>query len=144
MRKTFMTMVSGAVLVALVALPALAQKAPGGPRGMPRYDPKTEVTLKGAVEEVKAYPSRRGWHTGEHVTLKTDSGNVDVHLGPGDYWKKNGFELAKGDSLEVTGSRTRVDDTDVLLAREIKKGDKTVTLRDAQGRPAWSGGRRRP
>jgi hypothetical protein len=29
-----------------------------------------------------------------------------------------------------------------LIAREIKKGDKTMTLRDENGRPLWSGGMR--
>jgi hypothetical protein len=72
------------------------------------------------------------------VTLKTDGGSLDVHLGPTDYWKKNGFELAKGDSIEVSGSKSKVDGTEILLAREVKKGDKAVVLRNAQGVPAWS------
>jgi hypothetical protein len=74
--------------------------------------------------------------------LKTDQGTLEVHLGAIDCWKANGFELAKGDSIEVTGSKAKVDDAEVLLAREVKKGEKTVTLRDAQGVPAWARGRR--
>jgi hypothetical protein len=141
-RRMFLTTGCGVALAALVSMPVLAQKGTGGPKGSPRYDPKTEVTVKGTVEEVKEYPSPSGWHTGQHVTLKTDKGSLDVHLGPTDYWKKNGFELAKGDSIEVTGSKTKVDDAEVMLAREVKKGEKAVTLRDAQGIPAWSHGRR--
>ena len=142
-KKLWMT-VFGIALAALVSRPALAQKGMGGPKGSPRYDPKTEVTVKGMIEEVKKYPSRSGWRTGQHVTLETDNGNLDVHLGPTDYWKKNGFELAKGDSIEVTGSKSKVDDAEVVLAREVKKGEKAVTLRNAQGVPAWSQGRRSP
>lgn len=134
----------GVAVAVLVSMPALAQKGMAGPKGSPRYDPKTEATVKGTVEEVKEYPNRSSWHTGQHVTLKTDSGSLDVHLGPTDYWKKNGFELAKGDAIEVTGSKSKVDDVEVLLAREVKKGAKAVTLRDAQGVPAWSRGRRSP
>jgi hypothetical protein len=134
----------GVALAVLVSVPALAHRGVGGPKGSPRYDPKTEVTVKGTVEEVKEYPSRTGWRTGQHVTLKTDNGTLDVHLGPTDYWKKNGFELAKGDSIEVTGSKSRVDDGEVVLAREVKKGEKAVTLRNAQGVPAWSRGQRSP
>lgn len=134
----------GVALAVLVSMPALAQKGMAGPKGSPRYDPKTEVTVKGTVEEVKEYPSRSSWRTGQHVTLKTDSGSLDVHLGPTDYWKKNGFELAKGDAIEVTGSKSKVDDVEVLIAREVKKGAKAVILRDAQGVPAWSRGRRSP
>ena len=132
----------GIVLAGFVSAAALGQQGMGGPKGSPRYDPKTEVTVKGSVEDVKEHPSRNGRHTGQHVTLKTESGNLDVYLGPTDYWKQHGFELANGDSIEVTGSKTRVDDKDVVIAREVKKGDKTVTLRNADGVPAWSGGRR--
>jgi hypothetical protein len=141
-RGTFLTMAYGLALAALVSLPTLAQNGMGGPKGSPRYDPKAEATVKGTVEEIKEYPSRSGWRTGQHVMLKTDSGNLDVHLGPTDHWKKNGLALAKGDSIEVTGSKTKVDDAEVILAREVKKGDEVVTLRDAQGVPAWSRGQR--
>ena len=139
-RKDFLITTIGIAAAALMASPAFAQR--GGPRGAPRYDPKTEVTVQGTVEELKEYPSPRGWRTGQHVMLKTDQGTLEVHLGPTDYWKANGFELAKGDSIEVTGSKVKVDETEVLLAREVKKGEKTVTLRDAQGVPAWARGRR--
>jgi len=142
--KRLWTTVFGVALAVLVSMPAFAQKGMGGPKGSPRYDPKTEVTVKGTVEEVKEYPSRSGWRTGQHVTLKTDTGSLDVHLGPTDYWRKNGFQLAKGDSIEVTGSKSKVDDATAVLARVVKKGEKAVTLRSAQGVPAWSRGRRSP
>jgi hypothetical protein len=132
----------GIAIAGFVAAAALAQTGTGEPKGSPRYDPKAEVTVKGSVEEVKEYPSQSGWHTGLHVILKTEGVRFDVHLGPADYWKKNGFELAKGDPIEVTGSKSKVDGAEVVLAREVKKGGKSVTLRNAQGVPAWSRGRR--
>ena len=138
------TTVFGVTLAVLVSMPALAQKGMGGSNVSPRYDPKTEVTVRGTVEEVKMFPSRSGWRTGQHVMLTTDAGSLDVHLGPTDYWKKHGFQLAKGDSIEVTGSKSNVDDAEVILAREVKKGETAVTLRNAQGVPAWSRGRRSP
>jgi hypothetical protein len=141
-RKTFLRTTCGVALAALVSLPTLAQKGIGESKGSPRYDPKTESTVKGVVEEIREYPSRSGWRTGQHVMLKTDSGSLDVHLGPTDYWKQNGFELVKGDLIEVTGSKSKVDDAEAMLAREVKRGEKSVTLRNAQGVPAWSQGRR--
>ncbi len=143
-RKTLLTTAYGIALATLASMSAIAQNGMGGPQGSPRYDPKTELTVKGTVEEVKEYPSGGGWHTGQHVTLKTDKGKLDIHLGPTDYWKKHGFELAKGDLIEVIGSKINVDDAEVVLAREVKKGEKVVTLRDAQGVPGWSQGRRSP
>jgi DNA/RNA endonuclease YhcR with UshA esterase domain len=140
--KTLLTMVCGVALAALVSMPAAAQEGARGPKGSPRYDPKTEVTVKGTVEAVKDSAGRSGGATGRHLTLKTEDETFDVRLGPTDYWKKNGFELAEGDSIEVTGSKVKMNNKDVLIAREVKKGDKTVTLRNAEGVPAWSRGRR--
>ena len=48
------------------------------------------------------------------------------------------MEIKKGDGLEVIGSRITVDQSQVVLAREIRKGDTAWTLRDATGQPLWS------
>jgi len=143
MRKVLAT-VCGVALAGFVGTTALAQRGPGGPMTASRYDPKTEVTVTGTVEKITESASRGGLRMGRHVTLETDGGTVEVHLGPVGYWKKNGFDLAKGDTIEVTGSKSKVDDTEVMRAREVKKGEKTVTLRNAQGVPLWSRGRRSP
>jgi hypothetical protein len=55
---------------------------------------------------------------------------------------QSGFSFAKGDQIEVLGSRVRVGATDALLAREVQKDGKTLVLRDANGIPKWSRGRR--
>jgi hypothetical protein len=117
-----------------------AQGPPG--KGMPNYDPSTEVTLKGTVEAVERHDSPMGWQ-GLHLKLKTGGGMVEVHVGPSWFVQEKGFEFAKGDAIEVLGSRQTLEGVDSLLAREIKRGDKTLLLRDARGIPAWSGGRRR-
>jgi hypothetical protein len=49
--------------------------------------------------------------------------------------------VAKGDALDILGSRVTIDGEAVLLAREVKTGDNTWTLRDQSGRPLWGGGR---
>lgn len=109
---------------------------------MPRYDTSTEITLKGTVEEVKQITGRRNM-TGTHLTLKTDKETIDVHLGPSSFVTAKKFEFSAGDQIEVTGSRINFAGTDAILAREVKKADKTLTLRNSQGIPEWSGGRRR-
>ncbi|MGC2112864.1 MAG: hypothetical protein WA655_25325 [Candidatus Korobacteraceae bacterium] len=107
---------------------------------MSNYDPKTEVTVKGTVEEVQQQQGKHGW-MGTHLLLKTDSGSLDVHVGPSEYIAENHFSFAKGDKIEVTGSKGVMQNKDTLLAREIMKDGKTLTLRNAQGIPAWSGSR---
>jgi hypothetical protein len=79
---------------------------------------------------------------GIHLTLETASESLEVHLGPAGFLTEKKLSVAKGDALEIVGSRLTIDDKAVLVARQIKKGDQTVTLRDESGRPLWSGGRR--
>ncbi|MDR5729202.1 MAG: DNA-binding protein [Terriglobia bacterium] len=105
------------------------------------YDPTTETTVSGIVEEVQNVSGTRGWH-GIHLQLKTADEVLDVHIGPSWFLAQKKFEISKGDQVEVTGSKLRLDNVDTLIARTIKKGDSQLTLRNEQGIPAWSRGRR--
>lgn len=132
------------VVVAALAVPAaLAQQRRGPGKGMPQYDPATEVTVKGTVEKVEEHTGPMGW-TGTHLVLKSEKETLEVHVGPSGYVTEKGFKFAPGDLIEVTGSRMRLEGAEALLARTIKKEEKTLTLRNARGIPQWSQGRRRP
>lgn len=128
------------VLVVLLGV-AFAQ-GPGQGRGMGfgPYDPSAETTVVGTVELVQQHPGR-GAGMGTHLLLKTKDSKLDVHVGPSWYIDKNGFSFAEGDTVEVTGSLLKTKDG--ILARVIKKGDKTLTLRNNSGRPLWAGGPKR-
>ena len=121
-----------------LALPSLAQthRAAG-----PMYNTATEVTLKGSVEAVNHFRWPRGLR-GTHLSLKTDKETIDVHVGPSWFLRQNKMSFAKGDQVEVTGSRVTFRGKDTLIAREIKRGGETLTLRNGQGIPAW--GHRQP
>lgn len=157
---------AGLAIFGLLALPiACAQQGPGPGQRARMYNPANEITLKGAVEEVKTVTGRHGWD-GTHLTLsiqnsvtdvqervekgkvvsevrKTEGRTVDVHLGPASFLKDKGFSFAKGDKIQVTGSKVEYLGAEALVAREVRKGDKTLVLRNAQGIPEWSGGMRR-
>jgi hypothetical protein len=134
-------MIAAAILT-LAAVSALAQGGRGQGAGR-MYNPATETTIKGTIEEVKQISGPRGGPGGAHLILKTDKETLEVRLGPTTFLEKEKFTFAKGDQIEVTGSKVKIEGADALIAREVKKGGKTLTLRDAQGVPAWSGGRRR-
>jgi hypothetical protein len=119
-----------------------AQQAPGGPGAGPRYDLDTVTTLQGTVGAVNVVPARGGRMGGLHLTLQTQGQTMEVHLGPTWYLQREGIELAKGDAVEVSGSVVDLEGATFLIARELKKGQKIVVLRNEQGIPAWSGGRR--
>ncbi len=132
--------VLAALLLVVAAWPILAQtKTPA--KSSPMYDPATEVTMNGSVEGVNQLKGPGGW-AGTHLTLKSDTGTIDVHLGPSWFLTQNKVSLKKGDQIEVTGSKVKFNNNDALIARELKKDGTTITLRNAQGIPAWSRGRR--
>ena len=133
---------SMALLVLTVFPLVYAQQGPGPGQQGRMYNPANEKTVKGTVEEVKTVTGRHGWN-GTHLTLKAEDKTFDVHLGPSSFLKEKGFNFEKGDQIEVMGSTTEVGGSEALIAREVKKGDKTLVLRDAQGIPKWSGGWRR-
>ena len=99
------------------------------------YRRATEATLTGTVETVgRIQPD--GFR-GVHLILRAQSALVDVYVGPAWFTKQQNFEFMKGDALSVTGSRAVIAGRNALVAREIKKGDKVLWLRNADGFPLW-------
>jgi DNA/RNA endonuclease YhcR with UshA esterase domain len=137
------TLTTCLVLMGLLVFPlAYAQRGPGPGQRARIYNPANETTVKGTVAEVRTVTGRRGWN-GTHLTLKTADKTFDVHLGPAPFLKEKGFNVAKGDQIEVTGATAEYGGSEALIAREVRKGGKTLVLRDAQGIPKWSRGWRR-
>jgi DNA/RNA endonuclease YhcR with UshA esterase domain len=124
-------------LAAGLALSACAQVAPRGSGRM--YNAATETTLEGSVTAVKTLTGRRGWN-GVHLTLQAPDGNYDVHVGPANYVSTHGFTFATGDHVKVVGSKLEISGVKTVIAREITKDGKVLTLRDKEGFPVWSRG----
>jgi hypothetical protein len=137
-----------AVTLLFTATAAVAQKWRGsGGWGMGSayqrmYNPATVETLSGTVESVDKVTPMKGMHSGIHLTLKTDKGIVDVHLGPEWYIERLDTKIQKGDDIEVKGSRVTIAGKPAIIAAEVKKGDNVLVLRDTNGIPAWAGWRR--
>jgi hypothetical protein len=125
-----------------ILFPTLGMIAFGqGPHGygkgmkMPNYNSATEGTFNGTIESVTEIDHYGCYGKGLHANLKTESGVFELHIGPASFAEKEGLTLAKGDQVEVVGSKA----TQTIIVRTIKKGDKTFTLRNAQGKPLWGG-----
>ena len=128
------------VVVLLAESQAVAQMGPGMRMGRCRgySGASTPVTVHGLVQSVNDSGYRCRWSVTE-VTLKTDQGNYDVRLGPRPFLTQSNFTVAKGDELSVTGFRVGPAGTTFLIAQQVSKAGKTLTLRNAQGFPAWAG-----
>jgi len=84
----------------------------------------------------------KGMYAAVTLAVKTDKETIAVHLGPEWYIGRLDAKIAKGDTVEVRGSRVTFDDKPAIIAAEVKKGDNVLALRDSAGIPVWSGWRR--
>ncbi len=125
-----------AMLVLLVGCMVLMTSSLRAQKTGPKYDFDNEVKLKGTVEEIKMVP---GPYEGVHVVLKTANETILVHLAPEGFLKMLEFNVAKGDSFEVTGCKITGEFGPEILAREVVSGNNSLTLRDKKGLPAWAG-----
>ena len=141
--RKWAAVVASAVLAVVAMSMSDLSARPGccGGKGMPAYDPGSEVTVSGSVEEIVTMDCGCKGRIGTHVRLKSDGGTREVALGPADFLADRKVEIARGDALEVTGAESRCGGSDVLLARVLRIGDRSFTLRDADGAPAWRGRR---
>lgn len=114
-----------------------AAQGPHAGKNMRMYDPATEVTLKGTVEAVNQQTG--GQMMGTHLTVKAGDETHEVMLGPANFVASKGFTFAKGDSVDVTGSKITMGAMEFVIAREVVKDGKTLTLRDKTGTPQWAG-----
>jgi hypothetical protein len=126
-----------AFLALFCLLPVIAQKAQGNDASSPKYDPHTETNMKGKVEEVKL-PPKGSEKEMVHLLVKNGTEPVDVYLCPKSFLEEMGVSFSKGDEIAVTGSKVKQDGADLVLAREVAKGNDTLVLRDDKGNPVWN------
>ncbi len=126
-----------AFLALFCLLPVIAQKAQGNDTSVPKYDPHTETKMKATVEEVKL-PPKGSEKEITHLLVKNGTEIVDVYLCPKLFLEEMGVSFSKGDEIAVTGSKVKQDGADLVLAREVVKGNETLVLRDDKGNPVWS------
>lgn len=107
------------------------------------FDPRKVETLTGTIVSIARVDPVRGVSHGIHLELRTAQETVAVHLGPAWYIDNQDPPLQVNDTIEVRGSRVRLDGRPAILASEIRKGDQRLQLRDADGSVRWCGWRRR-
>lgn len=129
------------VITPILAMTVFAIAQQGQGRGGRKYDPATETTVTGKIEEVKQIPGPGGGPGGVHLLIISSQGKVEAQLGPARFIEKQEFKFAKGDQVEIVGSKVKGAEVETVIAREIKKDGKVLTLRNAQGIPVWSRGR---
>ncbi len=133
----------------LSLLPALAQdaspaesQAESQTQTRPHfYDVDREVTIEGQIEDLR-FENRYEGRGNFLVLLVKEKGSgelLEVETAPAWFFRS---DIHKGERIRLTGSLTEEskDGRKLVMARELKIGNQTITLRDRRGFPAWSRG----
>jgi len=103
------------------------------------WNAKSVTSLAGEVTAVEKYtPGRGGNLYGLRMIIKTEKEKLPIILGPAWYIEQQDFSIAPQDRVEVKGSRLSIQGQPIILAAELKKGNKILKLRNGQGRPLWT------
>jgi hypothetical protein len=101
------------------------------------FDTKTIQTVRGVVVSVDSVTPMPGMRPGIELQLKTDKWLIPIHLGPLWYLENQDIDIKPNDTVEVTGSKIFCEGQQVIAATEVRHGNKTIKLRDSQGKPLW-------
>jgi hypothetical protein len=142
MKKISLIMTMSGIFFLCAAVAGWAQSM--GPRVHygTMWEPKTIETLSGDVVALEKYiPGRGGSAYGLRLSLKTGTETIPVVLGPVWYIEEQHIKFEVNDKIEVKGSKMSIQGQPMIIAQEIKTGDKILRLRDDQGTPLWTGPR---
>jgi hypothetical protein len=124
-------------LCCLVLASILISTAFASGQASPKYDVATEAKLKGTIAELKL-PEKANNREVAHLTIKSGTDTFDLYLCPKSFMDDMGVSFAKGDEVAFTGSKVKLGEAEMILAREVVKGTDTLVLRDAKGVPVWN------
>lgn len=119
-------------VILLLAVSAIAQKPAA------KYDSGSEATIKGTVQEVREVPKSCMGETGLHLILTTEAGALEVQIAPVEFLKVMDVTFAKGEKLDIIGSKVTLDGTPLVLARQINQNGNQIVVRDKKGEPVWT------
>lgn len=138
----------------LLILPLIAQETPAASaiqeqqqvvKTQPHfYNVDREITVEGQVEDLK-FESRyegKGHFLILMVKDKISGQLLEVETAPAWFFKT---DIHKGEKIRLIGSLTEGEKQGkkLVIAREIRINNQTITLRDRRGFPTWSRGQGR-
>jgi hypothetical protein len=140
-----MTMGLRAVIVFFLVAPFLLglTASSGQVEPEPRYDSATSVDMMTVVADLREVP-RGSPLSGSHLIVRPESAKetsetIDVYLGPATYLKDFEVTFAKGERVQVIGSKVKYGGASIILARQVRRDSTTIYLRDEHGIPYWTG-----
>ena len=125
-----------ALFLLLWVMPGLSQKTQPESNSLPKYDLQAEMKTKGVIDEVNllSVGTRKDF---TELIIKNGDDKIHIYVCPKPFEEEMGISFSKGDQISVTGSKVKHDAAEVILARELVRGQDTLLFRDAKGAPVW-------
>lgn len=104
-----------------------------------KFDSNTMANLEGKVSRVLRvkYPDGDCYLV---LIISTNSGNYLVNVGQVSYLDENRFTLEEGQTVQITGSKIRLNGRYIVIATKITRDGESVDLRNDQGQANWQKG----
>jgi hypothetical protein len=115
----------------------ISQEKNTPPQNTYTYDLSTQHTVSGSVIGGRDFQCPVSGTLGSHITVKTETGAIEVHLAPTSFIKQYEILIRKDDNVTVVGSRIMFEGKPALIAKSIVIGRDTYNFRDPKGRPLW-------
>lgn len=125
-----------AAVLSLAILPLFGDSAKDSAKQGPAYDTATEVDLTGTIVEVREVATG-GPLEGVYLQIKTKGEAQAVYVAPTEFVKLFDVKFSKDDQVQVVGSRVTFEGADLILARDVRLGRTTLTVREKSGEPLW-------
>jgi hypothetical protein len=129
-------LLSVALSVVFCLTTGFSQEAARSKPGAIKYDLQTETKTKGVVDEVKLFDlgTRKDFI---QLVVKSGENKLVVYICPKSFQDELGITFSKGDEITITGAKAKQEEADVILARELVRGQETFLFRDGKGNPVW-------
>jgi hypothetical protein len=94
-------------------------------------------TAEGKITEVVYLPGATPDSGMVEIRLQSAGQSQLIRLAPVGFLKQSGLLLREGDTVSIKGFPIAGMERDLLVATELHKGDKTLSLCNTLGRPTW-------
>jgi hypothetical protein len=126
-----------ALLLSGAAITLVSQEKSSPTHANYTYAPTSEQTMRGWVVETRDFQCPVTGTVGSHITVKNETGSIEVHLAPASFMKQYEINIRKGDNVTVVGSKIMFEGKGALIAKSVAIGNETYNFRDQSGRPLW-------
>jgi hypothetical protein len=96
-----------------------------------------QQTIEGKITGIEYLPGATPESAKVELQVQAGTQVHVVRLAPAGFLKKNGLTLREGMTVSVKGFAVAGMEGDLLVASEIRQGEKSVVVRDGRGVPVW-------